>query len=256
MKLTTALISLVTIRGAYGGRSTASTKSSKSKSSKAICIEDSSLSFSLSLSFPSKSGKSSKSGKGHSLSYSTKSGKAHSLSYSSKSGKSESEVCLPCALGDLSDAPCGTNVGFCSFDYIDITCDTKACTPFCYLLEPICEPCEKGGLFGATCPQAQESTSCEISFNVDAEPTCVSSDCVIPVDIQCGPCKEAVPLGCPDVEGFCELDFQTLECVTCTDEVCPNLPLDQCSQPAGGARRLGVGNEKWGSKFELGLLGL
>eukprot|EP00986_Skeletonema_menzelii_P003761 scaffold1202_cov149-Skeletonema_menzelii.AAC.6 len=141
-------------------------------------------------------------------------------------------------------------------DFIDITCDAKACTPFCSLLEPVCEPCDKGGLFGATCPQ--ESTNCEISFNVDAEPTCVSSDCVIPVDIQCGPCKEAVPIGCPDVEGFCELDFQTLECVTCTDEACPNLPLDQCSQPAGGdARRLGVGNEKWGSKFELGLgLGL
>ena len=141
MKLTTAVISLVTISGAYAKGSKASTKSTKSsKSTKAICIEDSSLSFSLSssLSVSSKYGKSSKSESA------SKSGKANSLSYSAKSGKAEAdERCIPCAIGDAVGSPCGTDIGFCEVENFladDALCG-ETCTPERSQLEPQCVEC-------------------------------------------------------------------------------------------------------------------
>ena len=252
MKLTTAVISLVTIGGAYGKGSKASTKSSKSsKSTKAICIEDSSLSFSLSssLSVSSKSGKSSKSGSA------SKSGKASSLSYSSKSGKAETD-CEPCIFGDRFNAPCGTDVGFCEFENSladDATvCTGEKCTPQCRDLEPICVPCFFGPLLAIDCPNpTDQSEACEIVFSVESVPTCASSDCALPgppkSDYLCGTCTQFAV--CPqDANKTCEVETSTEACTECTDTDCPNTQ-DRCF---ADGRRLGMSHEEWDFK-KLGL---
>mmetsp|Transcript_14742 Transcript_14742/g.22171 ORF Transcript_14742/g.22171 Transcript_14742/m.22171 type:complete len:232 (-) Transcript_14742:143-838(-) len=219
MKLATAVISLVTIIGA-NGTSTASTKSSKSKAS---CIE-------------SKSGKSSKSGKASGL-----------LS-----------VCEPCSVGSgyFNSTLCGTDAGFCEIS-INVTqnaidaCDANNCAPDCFYLEPICELCSFGPLVGVDCPQPGSNlTACEFSFSADAEPTCVISDCVPTDDVEpvCGPCSTAPePYGCPDVDGFCQADFDvdTIVCVQCNETACPDFTVDQCIPPEDetDARRLEMGDK-------------
>mmetsp|Transcript_28761 Transcript_28761/g.48943 ORF Transcript_28761/g.48943 Transcript_28761/m.48943 type:complete len:228 (+) Transcript_28761:74-757(+) len=219
MKLATAVISLVTIIGA-NGTSTASTKSSKSKAS---CIE-------------SKSGKSSKSGKASGL-----------LS-----------VCSACSFGSgiiYNTTLCGTDAGFCEFS-INVTqiavdaCDANNCVPACDLLEPICELCVAGPIYGVDCPQGPDA--CEISFSADAEPTCVISDCVPPDDVElgCGVCSTAPEsYGCPDDDvNYCQADFDvdTIVCVQCNETACPDYTFDQCGDPdETDARRLEMGDKEW-----------
>ena len=152
----TAVIILGTISGAYGKGSKASTKSSKSpKSSKAICIEDSSLSLSSSsLSRSSKSGKSSKSG---------------NASKSTKKAET-TVVCEPCAAGEVFGDPCETDIGYCEFDISSSdeqpVCTGKTCTPKCSELEPRCGSCAVGELFSSvTCPTDQ-GPFCEFVFSV------------------------------------------------------------------------------------------
>ena len=178
-------------------------------------------SLSSSLSVSPKSGKSSKSAK------------ASSLSYSSKSGKAEIETeCEPCAYGDAFGSPCGTDVGFCEFDFSGLgppVCSGKACTPDCFYLEPYCETCLFGTFFGFDCPTDQ-GPFCEIVLSVDAAPTCVPSDCFEPppdAENICGLCSTGGQFGCPNVPGFCEVDFFD-QCTRCTDTECPTLSLDQC----------------------------
>jgi len=223
MKLATAVISLVTIIGA-NGTSTASTKSSKSKAS---CIE-------------------------------SKSGKA--LSLSSKSGKASGllSVCSACSFGSgiiYNTTLCGTDAGFCEFS-INVTqiavdaCDANNCVPACDLLEPICELCVAGPIYGADCPQGPDA--CEISFSADAEPTCVISDCVPPDDVElgCGVCSTAPEsYGCPDDDvNYCQADFDvdTIVCVQCNETACPDYTFDQCGDPdETDARRLEMGDKEW-----------
>lgn len=274
MKLTTAVISLVTISGAYAKGSKASTKSTKSsKSTKAICIEDSSLSFSLSssLSVSSKYGKSSKSESA------SKSGKANSLSLSyslsvssksrksAKSGKAEAdERCLPCAFGVASGSSCGTEIGYCEFESsADVpvpVCTGKSCTPQCSQLEPRCSPCVIGELFpSVTCPTGQ-GPLCEFVFSVDSTPTCVaSSDCVPSGEaFSCGTCTDLSAY--PQVDGgVCQLQSSNGDCVECPDTGCPNLSEEEsqeCFDAVASERRLEMGHEEWGFKkfgLELGL---
>ena len=264
MKITnTVVLGLATISGANGKPSTASTasskaakskslslsfdtKSAKSKSSKAQCIEVGSFSY------LTKSGKTK-------LPWPAKSGKAHlSLSMSMSMEYIDIEICAPCSVGPLYlnfTGNCGTNIGFCtlsttvspdeivtSFD----ECDANNCIPECSLLEPICEPCERGHLFGAGCPAV--ASNCEMTWTADAEPTCVSSDCVNE-DFQCGLCETAVAgLNCPDSDGYCQI--QGTDCIACNATACPDYPFSECANPPADddaiARRLETGNEGWG----------
>mmetsp|Transcript_35589 Transcript_35589/g.72804 ORF Transcript_35589/g.72804 Transcript_35589/m.72804 type:complete len:260 (-) Transcript_35589:202-981(-) len=249
MKLATAVISLVTIIGA-NGTSTASTKSSKSKAS---CIESKS---GKALSLSSKMFKSAKD-----LSLSSKMFKsAKDLSLSTKSEKA-SEICAPCSIGSgiiLNTTLCGTDAGFCEFSeseasYEIVGCDANNCVPDCSYLEPICELCVAGPIYGVDCPQGLDA--CEISFSADAEPTCVIADCVPPdIELGCGVCSTAYETyGCPDDDvNYCQADFDIdageIVCKLCGETACPDYTFDQCSDPPGDetdARRLEMGDKEW-----------
>eukprot|EP00985_Skeletonema_marinoi_P009092 scaffold4190_cov78-Skeletonema_marinoi.AAC.2 len=211
MKLATAVTSLVTIIGANGrtSTSTASTKSSKSNTS---CIE-------------------------------SKSGKA--LSLSSKSGKA-SGSCAPCSFGSgiiYNTTLCGTDAGFCEFrgeDFPPIVdaCDANNCVPDCDYLEPQCQLCSFGPIYGVNCPQPEPGSNqvaCEISVSADAEPTCVVAECVPRyIEPACGLCTTAPQeYDCPVVDGFCQVDLLATgyDCASCGETACPDFTFDQCVAP-------------------------
>ena len=118
---------------------------------------------------------------------------------------------------------------------------------------------------GLDCPTDQ-GPFCELAFSVDAAPTCVSSDCVLPGppppenENVCGPCSVAIPgFGCPSQEAdeICNYQTSTEVCEVCdADTGCPGLSEEEnqaCFDMAAGTRRLEMGHEEWGfKKFGLG----
>jgi len=185
---------------------------------------------------------------------------AKDLSLSTKSEKA-SEICAPCSFGSgiiLNTTLCGTDAGFCEFrgeDFPPIVdaCDANNCVPDCDYLEPQCQICSFGPIYGVNCPQPEPGSNqvaCEISFSADAEPTCVIAECV-PRDIEpaCGLCATAPQeYDCPDDDGFCQVDLLATgyDCASCGETACPDFTFDQCVAPPEDetdARRLEMGNK-------------